>query len=76
MNIDLTCLRDVRDLADDIRLRADALMERSSAMPEDRLADLIAVMSGSALATKSIRDGLDAVRNARKERRPCASRRH
>ena len=76
MNLDLTCLRDVRDLADDIRRHADALMERSSAMPEDRLADVMAVMSDSALAMEGIRDGLDAFLNEHKERRPCASRRN
>ena len=61
MNIDLTCLRDVRDLADDIRLRADALMERSSAMPEDRLAELMAVLDPAPHALREVRDDLAAL---------------
>ena len=61
MNLDLTCLRDVRDLADDIRRLADALMLRSSAMPEQRIAELMAVLDPAPHGLREVRDDLAAL---------------
>ena len=61
MNLDLTCLQSIRTLADDIRRLADALILRSSAMPEKRTAELMAVLDLATHALPEVRDDLAAL---------------
>ena len=61
MNLDLTCLQSIRTLADDIRTLADALMLRSSAMPEQRIAELMAVLDPAPHDLREVRDDLAAL---------------
>ena len=61
MNLDLACLQSIRTLADDIRRLADALMLRSSAMPEQRIAELMAVLDPAPHALREVRDDLAAL---------------
>lgn len=61
MNLDLTRLQSIRTLADDIRRLADALMLRSSAMPEQRIAELMAVLDPAPHDLREVRDDLAAL---------------